>query len=336
MRTPRPAWLAANLFLVLAPCIALNSAGYSVTVDSAILPAMLHVNRSSPSDLELGGEIAGLPSGTTRYLTRDDLLALPQATYTVTDDANFSGPTQVSGVLLEDLIRRLGAAPESDLIVAICKDRYHANYPGAYMAAHHPLLVLTINGKPPASWPKDAEGHGSDMGPYMITHPRFKPSVKILTHQILSDQILSDQILSDQILSDHDEPQIPWGVVRLEIRDEKVVFGAIAPPGPHAADPVVQAGYRVAQQNCFRCHNMGNEGGRKSGYPWPILSAFATATPEDFVAYVHNPQAKNPQAQMPGNPGYDDATMRALLAYFQTFSADSSAQGREKQGNEKP
>ena len=308
MRTLRPAFLAATLFVVLVPCIARNSAGHSVTAGSAVLPAMLHLNRSSPSDLELGGEIAGLPSGTTRYITRDDLLALPQATYTVTDDANFSGPTQVSGVLLEELIRHLGAAPESDLIVAICKDRYHANYPRTYIAAHHPLLVLTINGKPPASWPKDAEGHDSDMGPYMITHPRFTPRFRILSHE--------------------DEPQIPWGVVRVEIRDEKVVFGTIAPTGPHAADPGVQAGYRIARQNCIRCHNMGNEGGRKSGYPWPVLSAFATATPEDFMAYVRDPKTKNSQAQMPGNPGYDDATIRALLAYFQTFSADSSAQGK--------
>jgi mono/diheme cytochrome c family protein len=317
MRTPCPALLAATVLVVLAPRIALNSGPAFRSANSVVLPTTLRLKRSSSSDLEVGGEIAGLPAGSVRYLAREDLLALPQVTYTVTDDANFSGPTQVSGVLLEELIRYLGAAPDSNLVVAICRDRYRANYPRAYIAAHHPLLVLTIDGKPPASWPKDAEGHGSEMGPYMITHPRFTPSFKILSHQILSDQVLSDQ----------DEPQIPWGVVRLEIRDEKVVFGAIAPPGPHAADPLVQAGYRIAQQNCFRCHNMGNEGGRKSGFPWPVLSAFATATPDDFVAYVHNPQAKNPQAQMPGNPEYDDATMRALLAYFQTFSARVSGAG---------
>jgi mono/diheme cytochrome c family protein len=284
--------------------------------NSAALRPALRLKRSSSSDLEVGGEIAGVPSGTARYLAREDLLALPQLTYTVTDDPNFSGPTQVSGVLLEELVRYLGAAPESSLVVAICRDRYRADYPRAYIAAHHPLLVLTINGKPPASWPKDAEGHGTDMGPYMITHSRFTPSFKVLSHE--------------------DEAQIPWGVVRLEIRDEKVVFGAIAPPGLDAGDPAVRAGYRIAQQNCFRCHNMGNEGGRKSGYPWPVLSAFATVTPEDFVAYVHNPQAKNPQAQMPANPEYDHATMMALLAYFQSFSADSSAQGREKPGNDHP
>lgn len=313
MRTPRPALLAATV--LLAPCIALSSGPAFRSANSAAPAPALRLKRASSSDLEVGGEIAGLTSGTARYLAREDLLALPQVTYTVTDDPNFRGPTQVSGVLLEELIRYLGAAPDSNLVVAICRDRYRTNYPRAYIAEHHPLLVLTINGKPPASWPKDSEGHDNDMGPYMITHRRFTPSFKILSHE--------------------DELQIPWGVVRLEIRDEKVVFGAIAPHGPHAADPLVLAGYRIAQQNCFRCHNMGNEGGRKSGYPWPVLSAFATATPEDFVAYVHNPQTKNPQAKMPGNPGYDDATMRALLAYFQTFSADSSAQGKASERESK-
>jgi len=305
MRTPCQALLAATV--LLAPCIALNSGGALRSTNSAVLPAALRVKRSSSSDLEVGGEIAGLPSGATRYLTRDDLLALPQTTYTAIGDRNFSGPTQVSGVLIEELIRHLGAAPESDLMVAICRDRYRANYPRAYIAAHHPLLVLKINGKPPANWPKDAEGHDSDMGPYLISHSTFTPTFKILSHE--------------------DEPQIPWGVGRIEFRDEKAVFGAIAPRGPNASEPAVQAGYRIAEQNCFRCHNMGNEDGRKSGYPWPVLSALATATPDDFVAYVHSPQAKNPQAQMPGNPEYDDATLRALLAYFKTFSANGSGTG---------
>jgi len=92
-------------------------------------PATLHVERFSPSDLELGGELAGLPAGATRYIGRDALLALPQASYTVTGDPNFAGPTQISGVLLEELIRHLGATPDSDLMVAICADQYHSNYP---------------------------------------------------------------------------------------------------------------------------------------------------------------------------------------------------------------
>jgi hypothetical protein len=35
---------------------------------------------------------------------------------------------------------------------------------------------------------------------------------------------------------------------------------------------------------------------------------------------VRNPKEKNPNAQMPSLPEYDDATLRALIAYFQTFT----------------
>jgi mono/diheme cytochrome c family protein len=270
----------------------------NAAASTAVFPK-LRSTRLSPLDLEIGGDLAGLPAGTIRYITHDDLLALPQTTFTVAEDPNFAGPTQVSGVPLEDLFRALGANPDSDLLVAACGDQYRANYPQSYIAAHHPLLVLSVNGKPPSDWPKDAEGHGSDMGPYMVSHSKFTPSFTILAH--------------------HDEPQIPWGVVRLEFRKAQTVFGAIAPHGPRAAEPQVKDGYRIAQQNCFRCHNMGDEGGHKAGRPWLVLSA--TASPEYFAAYVRNPQASNPRAQMPGNPGYDDATVRAVIAYFQTFSS---------------
>jgi hypothetical protein len=74
----------------------------------------LRVARQSPSDLEVGGDLAGLPHGATRYITRDDLLALPQVTYTVTDDSNFTGPTKISGVQLEELTRSLGAGPRNE------------------------------------------------------------------------------------------------------------------------------------------------------------------------------------------------------------------------------
>jgi cytochrome c1 len=37
---------------------------------------------------------------------------------------------------------------------------------------------------------------------------------------------------------------------------------------------------------------------------------------------VRNPQSKNPHAQMPGNPRYDDATLQALTAYFRTFTSE--------------
>ena len=267
---------------------------------------LLHVERAntqrlSPTDLEITGDIAGLPAGSTRFLERKDLLTFPQVTYTVTDDPNFTGATEISGVLLEDLDRGLASAPASDMVIAICDDDYRAHYPRAYLAAHQPLLVLKVNGQSSERWPKDAEGHDQNMGPYMISHRQFTPSFKIFSHQ--------------------DEPQIPWGVVHLEFRNEKTVLGAIAPRGPTASSADVQAGYHIAQQNCFRCHNQGTEGGQKARHPWLVLSAWATASPEHFAAYVRYPQAKNPHAEMPPNPGYDGATVHALIAYFRTFQS---------------
>jgi mono/diheme cytochrome c family protein len=138
------------------------------------------------------------------------------------------------------------------------------------------------------------------MGPFVISQPRFTPSYKILSHV--------------------DEAQIPWGVVRIEFREEKIVFGAIAPRGPQAQDREVQDGFRIAEQNCFRCHNAGSEGGQKSGRSWESLGALAAESPKDFAAYIRDPLAKNPSAQMPGNSQYDDATLAALAAYFRTFS----------------
>ncbi len=258
----------------------------------------IHNTRSSASDLEIGGDLVASPPGTTSYLTREGLLALPQVSYTVEDDANFKGPTQVSGVPLELLATYLSAAPKSDMVIALCSDHYHANYPRAYISAHHPLLVLKVNGQPPSAWPKNSEGHNFYKGPYLVSQPKFVPSFSILSHS--------------------DEPQFPWGVVRIEFRSESEVFNAIVPLGPHAQDQQVQDGFRIAKQNCFRCHNFGSEGGQQAGRPWQVLAVWANASPEYFTAYIRNPKGKNPKAKMPGNPNYDDATILALLSYFRT------------------
>lgn len=284
----------ARLFLALL--ILFPNPAHSQTT----LAAKLRATRTSPLDLELAGDLANLPANSTRYLTREDLLSLPQTNLTTTTDTNFTTPTKITGIALEQLTRELAAAPNSDLTVAICGDQYRANFPDAYISAHHPVLVLEINGQPPSGWPQGSQGHNADLGPYLISQPDFVPSFKILANP--------------------EEPQNPWGVIRLEFRDESKVFSSIAPHGPQAQDQQVQAGYRVAQQNCFRCHNMGNQGGQKAGHPWLVLSAWATAQPNHLAAYVRNPKQNNPNAQMPGFPEYDDVTLRALIAYFQTFT----------------
>ena len=168
--------------------------------------------------------MAGLPAGAVRYLTREDLKAMPQVSYRVTDDANFDGAVQISGVELEVLTQKLGAGGEKAVIVAVCGDLYRAHYPRAYVETHRPVLVLEINGKAPEGWPKRKGSAGSGLGPYLISHREFTPNFKILGNE--------------------EEAQIPWGVVRLEFRSEETVFAGITPRGANASDPAVQAGLR--------------------------------------------------------------------------------------------
>jgi mono/diheme cytochrome c family protein len=265
----------------------------------------LSPKRTSPLDLEIDGDILGTVRGHSKsYVTRQQLLSLPQVSYSVTNDANFTGPTKISGVAIDQLVVMLAANPQADLAVAICSDGYETHYSHTYIAAHNPVLVLKIDGKDPADWPKFHES-GVDMGPYLISSPDFKPSFKILSHE--------------------DEPQIPWGVVRLEIKSETAVFNAIRPRGPGADAPEVQDGFRIAQQNCFRCHNSGTEGGTKAQRPWTVLSTWATASPDYFKAYIRDPKSKNPKSQMQSSPNYDAATLNALMKYFQSFSDDGKS-----------
>ncbi|MGA8767168.1 MAG: cytochrome c [Candidatus Acidiferrales bacterium] len=287
----------AILFVVafLAPGIAAAQAG-----SASALAGKLRAQRTSATDLEIGGDLPGLPAGTTRYLTREDLLAAAHPMAYRPDDGSFPVLAQIIGVPIDDLVSALGV-PASDMVIAICKDKYRAHYPHAYLAAHHPVLVMELYGKSHLDWLKGAAG--DDAGPYLIAHLDFTPAFKILAHK--------------------DEPQIPWGVIRLEFRDERAVFGAIAPRGAQADHAAVQDGFKIAQQNCFRCHNNGAEGGLKSGVTWTVLAALAANSPQFFTEYVRDPKAKNPKTQMAASPAYDDATMRALIAYFRTFASIS-------------
>ena len=278
----------------------------------AALPALhpqsiLHARRSSPGDLEIGGELAGLPAGATRFVRYDDLLALPQESYKVTDDTNFPHGAEISGVALESLAKLFGKSPASDLIVAICDDKYRTNYPRDYMAAHRPILVLRVNGQLRDKWPPSE--HGGSMGPYLISHPVFKPAFKVLSHD--------------------DEPQIPYGVVRLEFRTESVVFGSIRPPGNWPADSAVAQGYIIARQDCFRCHNMGAQGGTMAGLPWLKVAERARTNPAQFRQTIRDPASVTPGAMMPAHPDYDDATLDALTAYFKALTKPRSAAQRK-------
>jgi hypothetical protein len=110
-----------------------GSLSLSLSTDTAPGIPKLYETRQFASDLEVGGELADLPAGSTRYIRREQLLELPQVSYTVTDDTNFTGQTTIEGVELAELVSLLAAPAKSDLVVAICDDKYRANYPRAYL-----------------------------------------------------------------------------------------------------------------------------------------------------------------------------------------------------------
>jgi hypothetical protein len=142
-------------WLVLAALCAATCLGVGAESTSNIV---LHEMRQNKSDLEIGGSIRGVPKGQTRFVTYDDLLKLPQTSYTVTDDPNFGRAVEISGVPLEMLAAKLSSATGGGMVIAICDDNYDAHYPSEYMRVHQPLLVLRVNGEPPSSWPLGTEG----------------------------------------------------------------------------------------------------------------------------------------------------------------------------------
>jgi hypothetical protein len=263
-----------------------------LSAQTASRSPLLHATRQAPTDLELGGAIVGAGE----FVSYQDLLRLPQVSFMASNDSNFPAPARLGGVALDELRRVLDA--HGDMVVAICKDGYRSNYPASYLAAHHPVLVLTVDGKSQESWPK-AE-NGGELGPYVVANPSFTPSFKVLSHS--------------------DEAQIPFQVVRLDFRNQSEVFGPITPRGNFAPGSPVMDGYRIAQQNCYRCHNMGAEGGHMAALAWPVLAAMATGSPDFFAKYIRNPQALNPHSRMAASPQYDDQTIAALRAYFATFA----------------
>ena len=267
----------------------------SVMVDAQQTRVSLYRTRASASDLEIGGALADVSKGQTRFVRYSDLLTLPLETYTVADDTNFGKTVRITGVSLATLPRWLGAAPGAGMVIAVCDDAYAAHYPADYLKAHHPLLVLRVNGKDPAHWPVGVDG--VPMGPYMVSHAHYTPSFRVLAHD--------------------DEAQVPWGVVRLEFRNEQQVY---APIEPRLRSPLVDQGYTIARQSCFRCHSNGGEGGLKSNRSWGVVARRAQNDPAWFDAYVRDPKKINAASQMAASPQYDDATLRALRAYFAEFT----------------
>ena len=249
----------------------------------------IHSVRTSGQDLEIGGDVPGMQRGFIRY---KDLLTLPQSRILAKNDVNFKDGTRLSGVYLDTLMQKVGLSPGKDLVSAMCADHYEAHYTIEYRHTHRPLLVLKIDDKLPHEW-------SPGLAPYLISHESFIPSYRVLSHV--------------------DEAQVPYGVVRLEFHAQRKALATIAPHGSFPTNAPQMFGYKIAQQNCLRCHNQGTLGGLKGHSSWSVLAQLAVKDPRYFAAYIASPLSENPAAKMPAYSKYDEKTRQALTAYFQTF-----------------
>jgi hypothetical protein len=260
----------------------------------------ISAQRRSPQDLEISGDMPGVAAGQKRFVHYADLSSLQQVMFTAKDDENFEHPVKLSGVPLDAVMAALGINGAKAMVAATAGDGYEAHYTAEYRAQHHPILVLRIDGQEPAHWPKGPEGE--NYGPYLISHPSFMPASHILAHK--------------------ETAQIPYGVLGLRFLNEAAVVKELLPPGGGSATSPAMEGYRIAQQNCLRCHRAGDVGGTKSPFGWPQMALIAQGNPAAFGKYVVRPNAVNPEANMPANPDYDAATVAALTAYFGSFASE--------------
>jgi mono/diheme cytochrome c family protein len=249
-----------------------------------------------------------MPAGATQFVRYADLSRLPQVTFTVRGDPNFSAPVRLSGVPLDELLHALGFHGGKQLIAAICDDGYEAHYTAEYREAHHPFLVLRIDGQEPAQWPQQAEG--GNYGPYLIAQPSFSRPIRGQEDERQEDE------------GQEDEPQLPYGVIALRFYAEDATLAALRPKSAQQPGSPITVGYRIAFQNCLRCHRDRSIGGTKAPLNWAQVAMMAEANPAVFGRYVLRPQSVNPGANMPASPQYDAATIAALTAYFQQIGAE--------------
>ncbi len=285
----------------IALLISLGCTGPLLAGQTGVRPE-LHRQRKAATDLEVSGLIGGLPHGESRFVTRGFLLSLPRITVHLDQFEDFPALSKpgvmVTGVDLEVLAARLGAAfDDASAMEAICRDGYAAAYPVGYIRFHHPIFVLAIDGLSPHAWA--VKHHAYDAGPYFIAYAHFEPHFRILAHD--------------------DRPLEPDQITKLLFSTKEAMYAGIEPrearETPLGVTPVV-AGFRIARQNCFRCHNSGEYGGSQSGISWKKLGKIARERPQYFADWVHDPRTIDPQAKMPANLDYDQATLDAITKYF--------------------
>ena len=253
--------------------------------------------------LPSGAAAALLPDlapGETRYVTWEDLRALPTTQIALPDEFG-KGPRTLRVLFLSDLERALPLLPGADCLLATCKDLYASVYTDAFVKAYRPFLVLELDGKGPKDWPP--AGLKYNPAPYAIT---VSTTLVPLAREVLD-------LLHKK----------PWSVVSIEVADYSEKFsGAYSEAWAHLS-PDAQAGRAIWINSCASCHPgpNGTFGGSKSGLAFPAVAAIAGYAQPTFRHYVRDPKSVNPTAKMEAHPHYTDAQLDELIAFITAGNA---------------
>ncbi len=264
---------------------------------------VLQTTRHAPSDLEVGGSLQGVPQGETRFVSyQSSALShrkrpIPSPTIQTSE-----GPCRSVVSPCRNYPSGSARKMEQTMVIAICDDKYAAHYPASYVRDHHPLLVLKVNGLEPDHWPLGTDR--MPMGPYMVSPSQLQTLLPCSVGMMMKRRSPGASYASIYVANKLSTPRS-------------------SRKGAAAADPIVQQGYTIARQNCFRCHSRSGEGGQKSKLLWRDLAQEAVKNPTRFDAYVRHPKNINPQSQMAASPQYDDPVLSALRRYFASFQEAS-------------
>jgi mono/diheme cytochrome c family protein len=255
----------------------------------------LSKTRQAPTDLEISGlaETSGRPV----FISHAELMKLDAISLTVKQDAELKRDAQYVGLPFATLLKSLPVRKGADTVFAYAHDAYMGYFTPDYIERHQPFLALMLDGKPPEQWPPS--GYNTPLGPYMVSHPDFKPA--------------------DSVVGQPESPQIPFGVVRLQFATAAATVDRLKVNAALTND-VMAAGQKLALRNCLACHHHDDFGGTKAQRPWIILATWAKADAGYFRRYVRNPQGVNPASKMPGFKDWSDETIEAVRSYFAAFT----------------
>ena len=267
------------------------------------LTAKLRAIRTSPLDLELGGELAGLPAGATRYITREDLLALPQVNQTVSDDPNLAGPGRSQASRWKNSPNDWPPRRSRTLVVAVCADRYLPTI----RAPTSPRIIRCSSSRSMASHrnagPRRPKATGCDMGPYMISHPKI--------HTQLQNPLARRRAANS----------LGRRAARISRRKSRLRCDCPARPASPGATRRLKPATASPNKIVSAATTWAPKAARKQAVHGSCCPHGPRLRPNISPPTCAIPKSKNPTRKCPANPAYDDATLQRLTAYFQTFSA---------------